>query len=151
MPRCQLSDSGPVFTEPPIGIRELSSELYEYLLAFHRRSYGLGPDATGDLGSDNISGDLTDTKDHGLLDDVLAYQHHGDGQHALLDQAVAVPDAGASAVSVEADDATDLPTVLVLANEQKADLNTLVGEVNALVATVNALLTAMRTAKQVAP
>jgi len=65
--------------------------------------------------------------------------------------AVNVADATASTVSVDSPDATDLPTVITLANETKADLNQLVIDVNAAISQLNALLLANKNAKQMVP
>lgn len=65
-------------------------------------------------------------------------------------KAANVVDAVASAVSVAAADATDLPTVITLANELKADVNTLVTDVNLIKDQLNATLAAIQTAGQMA-
>lgn len=66
-------------------------------------------------------------------------------------EAANVTDAVASTVSVVSPDATDLPTVLTLANETKADVNQLVTDLNNAIAQLNAFLAANQTSKQMAP
>lgn len=58
--------------------------------------------------------------------------------------AAAVTNAVASTVSVTSADATDLPTVITLANELKADVNTLVTDVNNAITQFNSLLANLR-------
>ena len=58
-------------------------------------------------------------------------------------------DAVASTVSVDSTDASNLATVITLANELKADVNTLVTDLNAVVTVLNALITKMETARLV--
>ena len=90
---------------------------------------------------------------------MTSFQHHGATGHDALLKAAASTDASASsvsvsnnqsAVSVDSADSTDLPTVITLANEIKADVNTLVsnfntaeseirGDVNTLVTDLNAV------------
>lgn len=55
-------------------------------------------------------------------------------------------DSTASTVSVDSADASDLATAITLANELKADLNTLITDFNALLADHNALLAKLRAA-----
>jgi len=58
----------------------------------------------------------------------------------------AVSDAAASTVSVDSANATDLASVIILANETKADVNTLVTDLNNAITQVNALLASLRAA-----
>lgn len=53
-------------------------------------------------------------------------------------------DTNASTVLVESPDASDLATVITLANEIKGDLNTLVTDVNSGLAVVNSLIAELR-------
>lgn len=68
----------------------------------------------------------------------------------LVLEAANVADAVASTVSVDSADATDLPTVITLANELKADVNTLVTDVNAAIIQLNATLASIQAAGQMA-
>ncbi|MEW8053460.1 MAG: hypothetical protein AB2754_15860 [Candidatus Thiodiazotropha endolucinida] len=63
-------------------------------------------------------------------------------------KAGAVSDAVDSVVSIDSPDATDLASVLTLANELKADVNQLVTDVNAIKTQLNALLASMRAGEQ---
>lgn len=65
-----------------------------------------------------------------------------------VNKATAVTDAVSSSVSVVSANATDLATVITLANEMKTSINTLVTDLNAVVTQLNALLAAERTAGQ---
>ncbi len=62
-----------------------------------------------------------------------------------VDQALASADAVASSVSVTSANATDLATVITLANELKADVNQLVTDLNAVVTSLNELKANLRT------
>jgi len=62
---------------------------------------------------------------------------------------VAVSDATASTVSVASADATDLASAITLANETKADVNTLVADVNSAITQLNAALASLRTAGKI--
>lgn len=73
------------------------------------------------------------------------------GIGGVVNEAVNVADAVASTVSVTSPDATDLPTVITLANETKADVNQLVTDLNAAIAQVNAFLLANQNANQMVP
>lgn len=64
--------------------------------------------------------------------------------------AALVADAVASTVTVASPDATDLATVLTLANETKVDVNQLVADLNAVVTQLNEFLANNKTAKQMA-
>ncbi len=59
-----------------------------------------------------------------------------------------VDDAMNSTVSVDSPDATDLPTVLLLANETKADVNQLATDLNNTITQLNEFLANNKTAKQ---
>jgi hypothetical protein len=61
-----------------------------------------------------------------------------------------VTDAIESTVSVDSPDATDLATVITLANETKSDLNQLVTDLNNAITQLNAFLESNKTAKQMA-
>lgn len=117
------------------------------------------PSGTG-LSSTNAQGaiaeldsDLTDHVNadvaHGTLGDVIGT---GDYAQALLGGSVLlatlVTDAMQSTVSVDSPDASDLPTVITLANETKADVNQLVVDLNLAITQLNAFLAANQTAKQ---
>ena len=65
-------------------------------------------------------------------------------------EAATVVDAVPSTVSITSPDATDLPTVITLANETKADVNQLVTDLNNAITQLNAFLAANKTAKQMA-
>ena len=73
------------------------------------------------------------------------------GTGGVVNLAAEVVDAVASTVSVTSPDATDLPSVITLANETKGDVNQLVTDLNAVVTQLNALLANMRTANQLTP
>ena len=79
-----------------------------------------------------------------------AVQNAAAAIRGLVLEAANVADAVASTVSVTSPDATDLPTVITLANELKGDVNTLVTDVNAIVTQVNAILASIQTAGQMA-
>jgi hypothetical protein len=79
-----------------------------------------------------------------------AVQNAAVATRGLVLEAANVADAVASAVSVTSADATDLPTVITLANELKGDVNTLVTDVNAIVTQVNAILASIQAAGQMA-
>lgn len=66
----------------------------------------------------------------------------------VVRKSAAVTDAAASTVAVASADASDLGTVVTLANELKADLTTLVADLNAAITQLNAKLAADRTAGQ---
>lgn len=147
MPKPKLAN-GTAFDLPPESIKETNPDLYEYLIMFHIRAFGvLG--GTGDLDADNINGLLTDTVDHNEFINVTAFQHHGAGSHDEVDKASSSSDVPASTVSVTASDAgtvsssdaTDLATVIVLANEIKADYNAAVILINELKADLGTLVT----------
>lgn len=130
------------FTGPPIELIAKDKSLYDFLLMIYDHVYGLNL-TQGSLNNDNVQGKLTDTIDHTQFVSVTAYQHHGAGQHANLDQAAAQVDLGgtvpASAVSVASPAATDLPTVITLANENKTDTNQLVVDLNLAITKLNAV------------
>ena len=159
MPKALLGTTA--YDLPPAALRDLSIELYDYLLMMHARIFGLAP-ASGDLDTANIAGTVTN---HALLTNVLPYQHHGATTHSALSRATAVADAAAapaasstapaaSIVSVAAADADatyDAGEVLLL-NELKGDVNQLVLDVNAAIivlaavrADTNAALAAVAT------
>ena len=50
--------SGQSYSHPPDAIQTLSPELYNYLYMLHTHIFGVGPDATGDLDTDNLSDSL---------------------------------------------------------------------------------------------
>lgn len=148
MPTCTLGDGGPAYDRPPLEIEAVNPTLYAYLLAVHRRVFGL-PDG-GDLDSANINGAALTNIDHRTLTNVLPYQHHGAGEHQQLDQGVAVADPGsagtiasapapASAVAVTSPNAGGAYTAAeqTLINELKTDLNALVAGVNLIATAVN--------------
>ncbi len=86
---------------------------------------------------------------HGVTGDNIGtedYAQSSIGGVVLL--AALVADAVDSAVSVDSPDATDLPTVLTLANETKADVNQLVTDLNAVITQLNEFLANNKTAKQ---
>lgn len=72
------------------------------------------------------------------------------GTGGVVNEAANVADAVASTVSVTSPDATDLPTVITLANETKADVNQLVTDLNNTITQLNAFLAANKTANQMA-
>lgn len=86
---------------------------------------------------------------HGTTGDVIGTDDYAQillGGSVLLSNLVS--DAVASTVSVDSPDASDLPTVITLANETKADVNQLVLDLNAAINQLNAFLDANKTAKQ---
>jgi hypothetical protein len=133
------------FPEPPL---TGNVEFDQYMLENHRRTYGLGG-GIGDLDTDNINGELTDTKSHPEFTEVAAYQHHGTGDHDVLDQGADVANATASTLEITtADaDATYGTPERDLINELKADFNLHIPEYNTLVNdVVNAVLASLRAA-----
>jgi hypothetical protein len=134
------------FPEPPLTGND---EFDQYMLENHRRTYGLAG-GIGDLDTDNINGQLTDTVDHPSFTGVTPYQHHGGGNHSVLDQATDVTDATASTLSITNPDAdaTYGTEERDLINELKADFNSLITEYNVFLGKLNELLANMRTANQ---
>ena len=150
--------SGLAYEGPPFEIMSLNPKLYDYLLMIHVRLFGI-PTGAGDLDDYNVDGASLTGILHANLASITAFQHHGATGHDALLKATASTDASASSVSVsnnqstvsvDSADSTDLPTVLTLANEIKADVNTLVsnfntaeaeirGDVNTLVTDLNAV------------
>ena len=158
--------SGLAYEGPPFEIMSLNPKLYDYLLMIHVRLFGI-PTGAGDLDDYNVNGASLTGVLHANLASVTSFQHHGATGHDALLKAAASTDASASsvsvsnnqsAVSVDSADSTDLPTVLTLANEIKADVNTLVsnfntaeaeirGDVNTLVTDLNAVKTSLNDLK----
>lgn len=154
--------AGPSYEAPPQELMEINQKLYDYLYMLHIRLFGASGGA-GDLDSVNIA-----SIPHSITSPT-AYDHHGAGTHSGLDKATASTDASASTVSVSNNqsavnvtsaDATDLATVITLANEIKADVNTLVSnfntaeaeirsDVNQLVTDLNAIRTNLNNLKAV--
>lgn len=107
----------------------------------------------------NISSVTTNFNDHNASDTehgVTGFNvGTGDFAQSLIGGTVLladkVADAVASTVSVDSPAATDLPTVITLANELKGEVNQLVTDFNNLVTKFNAFLLANQTAKQMAP
>lgn len=88
---------------------------------------------------------------HGVTGDNIGTEDYAQpsiGGAVLL--AALVTDAVDSTVSVDSPDATDLPTVITLANETKADVNQLVTDLNNVVTQLNEFLANNKTAKQMA-
>lgn len=95
--------------------------------------------------TDHVNADIA----HGTTGDVIGTDDYAQlalGGSVLL--AALVDDALASTVNVTSPDASDLPTVITLANETKADVNQLVIDLNAAITQLNAFLAANKTAKQ---
>ena len=158
--------SGLAYEGPPFEIMSLNPKLYDYLLMIHVRLFGI-PTGAGDLDDYNVNGASLTGVLHANLASVTSFQHHGATGHDALLKAAASTDASASsvsvsnnqsAVSVDSADSTDLPTVITLANEIKADVNTLVsnfntaeseirGDVNTLVTDLNAVKTSLNDLK----
>lgn len=73
MPQAVLGSRA--YAEPPISIRRLDPQLYDYLTLLHFRLFGAASgrvdavtrEGLGDLDETNIDGALTDTTDHSLL------------------------------------------------------------------------------------
>lgn len=89
------------------------------------------------------------SSEHGVTGDNIGTEDYAQslvGGAVLL--AALVNDAVDSTVSVDSPDATDLTTVLTLANESKADINQLVTDFNAVVTQLNEFLANNKTAKQ---
>lgn len=157
---------GLAYSGPPTEIIKIDPKLFDYLLMIHASVFGI-PTGSGDLNNVNIDGANLTTILHTNLVGVTAFQHHGATGHDDLLEAAASTDASAStvslssnqsAVSVTSADATDLPTVQTLANEIKADVNTLVsnfntaeteirGDVNQIVTDLNAVKTSLNDLK----
>src|SRR3990167_3980778 len=79
------------FTGPPIELMTTNRPLYDFLLMIYDHIYGLGGNS-GSLSSENMGSISADhvtgvVADHTTAISVTAYQHHGAGQHANLDQA----------------------------------------------------------------
>ena len=158
--------SGLAYEGPPFEIMHINPKLYDYLLMIHVRLFGI-PTGAGDLDNYNVNGASLTGVLHGNLASVTAFQHHGATGHDALLKAAASTDASAStvsvsnnqsAVSVDTADSIDLPSVITLANEIKADVNTLVsnfntaeseirGDVNTLVTDLNAVKTSLNDLK----
>ena len=172
MPNPSLG-AGLAYEGPPPEIMAIDPKLFDYLLMLHARLFGI-PTGSGDLDDVNVNGaSLTlssnTTYVHSNLATVTAFQHHGATGHDALLKATASTDATAStvslsnnqsAVSVTSADSTDLPTVITLANEIKADVNTLVsnfntaeteirGDVNQIVTDLNAVKDSLNNLKAV--
>lgn len=73
------------------------------------------------------------------------------GTGGVVLEAVNVADAVLSTVSVTSPDATDLPSVITLANEMKGDLNQLVTDTNNGLTQLNDFLAANQAANQMVP
>jgi len=102
-----------------------------------------------DEGADDLDTHEALTTAHGVTGDNIGTEDYAQtliGGAVLL--AALVNDAADSAVSVDSPDATDLPSVITLANETKADVNQLVTDLNAAIAQLNDLIAKMKTAKQ---
>ena len=158
--------SGLAYEGPPYEIMHINPKLYDCLLMIHVRLFGI-PTGAGDLDDYNVNGASLTGVLHANLASVTSFQHHGATGHDALLKASASTDASASSVSVsnnqstvsvDSADSTDLPTVLTLANEIKADVNTLVsnfntaeaeirGDVNTLVTDLNAVKTSLNDLK----
>lgn len=76
----------------------------------------------------------------------LATPYFEDFLYEISKVGAAVVDASASTVSVDSSDATNLATVITLANETKGDVNTLVTDLNNAIAQLNALMANLRVA-----
>jgi len=94
--------------------------------------------ATGDVEQ------LTGTQATALLDAATT------SLKGVVKQSTNVANAVASTVSVDSADATDLATVITLANELKADVNQLVTDLNAVVTQINAKFAADTASGQMA-
>jgi len=107
--------------------------------------------ALSELDSD-LDGHILSDSEHGVTGDNVGT---GDFATALVGGVVnlsaLIDDAVESTVSVDSPDASDLPTVITLANELKGDVNQLVTDLNNSIVQFNALLDAMKTAKQMSP
>lgn len=159
------------FTEPP-GI-ENQERFDRYMLEMHNRLFGHGEGTSGDLDSDNLvtpipvadggTGDTNDPYDRSnhtstqlasTISDIstqFTTDHDNiSGNHSALKQAVDPTDESASTVSVDAADASDLATVITLANEMKADINTLTTDLNNAINKYNTLLANLRTGALIA-
>jgi len=95
--------------------------------------------------ADNLTTHEGETVAHGATGDIV-----GTGDTAQLALggvvllAAAVTDGVDSTVSVDSPDATDLATVITLANENKGDTNQLVADLNLAIAQLNDLLANLR-------
>ena len=129
------------FSGPPIDLMTSNKQLYDFLLMIYDHIYGLG--GSGSLNNDNIINTSNVTVDHNSTISITAYQHHGAGQHANLDQAAAQADFGGifegSEVLVTSPTAIDEPTVITLANENKIATNQLVDDLNFAVSQLSLL------------
>ena len=58
MARCAILPSGPGFDAPPISLRDVDPDLYDYLTAVHHVIFGTRNSPTGSLGADNLQGEF---------------------------------------------------------------------------------------------
>tara|TARA_R110002050_G_scaffold10642_6_gene36300 strand:- start:2496 stop:3149 length:654 start_codon:yes stop_codon:yes gene_type:complete len=105
---------------------------------------------------DEVDFDLTThealTSAHGVAGNNVGTEDYASSSiGGVVLEAANVTDAVASTVSVISPDAIDLPTVLILANETKAEVNQLVTDLNNAITQLNAFLAANQTSKQMAP
>lgn len=99
--------------------------------------------------TDNFNTHNASSSQHGVTGDNIGTEDYAQtltGGAVLL--AELVNDAVDSTVSVDSPDATDLTSVITLANETKADVNQVVTDLNAAIAQLNDLLAKSKTAKQ---
>jgi hypothetical protein len=133
------------FQVPPLTGND---EVDRYNLEVHQALFGTQSGEVGTLNNDNITGALTDTVDHNEFTEVEEYQHHGVGNHNVLDQGNDVTDASASTLSITSPDAdaTYSANEQTLINELKADFNSHITEYNTFLGKLNELLANLRTA-----
>jgi hypothetical protein len=97
----------------------------------------------------NFNNHDASNSEHGVAgDNVGTLDFATSGTGGVVNLAALVNDAVASAVSVTSPDATDLPSVITLANEMKGDVNQLVTDLNNAITQLNDLIDKMKTANQ---
>lgn len=141
----------------PPDFRTHPEEFNNFLLELFNHLYGLGGDIAGQLDTNNVQSAATATTATSAatvtdanVADAVTKRHDPGTNHKVMMQATDPANAASSSVSVTSADATDLATVITLANELKADVNQLVTDLNAVVTKLNALLANMRTGAQIA-
>ncbi len=95
--------------------------------------------------TDDLAAHVGSRKVHGVAGNVVGTEDVAQsGTAGVVLLAVDVTDGVDSTVSVNSPDATDLATVITLANEMKGDVNTLVGDLNNAISQLNNLMDTLR-------
>ena len=104
--------------------------------------------ALSELDSD-LDGHILSDSEHGVTGDNVGNLDFATTLvGGVVNLSALIADAVESTVSVDSPDATDLLTVIALANELKSDVNQLVADLNNSIVQFNALLDAMKTASR---